>query len=146
MFRPRLSTLALCLLGLFTAFAAGCHRGRVVYQVQRGEVYSDMSATDLKNTAAELGETYITNGEGWQLNREASNMVRVTHTVPRHLTYIDIYFYEDGDGSTYAANGYSRAMGGRWTFGISDTATQGVARPKIEAFLEELNVRSGGAQ
>jgi len=138
----RLSTLALGLLALITTFAAGCHRGRVVYSVSRGEVVSTLSPIDLKNTAAELGETYVTEGEPWRLDRESDNFVRVSHTQPRHLTYIDIYFYDHAEGSTYAANGYSKAMGGAWTFGISDTATQGVARPKIQAFLAELDSKS----
>jgi hypothetical protein len=143
MFRIRLSTLVLCCVALFTAMAAGCSRGRLVYSQSRGEVVSSMSAADLKNTAAELGETMVTEGETWRLLSESSSSVRVSHTQPRHLTYIDIYFYNHDGGSTFSAAGYSKASGSFWTGGITSAATQGVAKPKIKEFITELERLSG---
>jgi hypothetical protein len=132
--------LILVIAGLLGSLAAGCHRGRLVYTQSRGEVVSTLAREDFKNVAAELGETLVTEGETWRLEAERPAFVRVSHAQPRHLTYIDIYFYDSrGGGSTYAAEGWSRAMGGFWTGGITDTATQGIAKPKIRAFLDELN-------
>lgn len=134
-------SILLLLLAVMGLAASGCHAGRLVYSQRRGEVSSTMVREDLQDLAADLGSSFVTNGDPWRLEGARANHVRVSHAQPRHLTYIDLYFYDHPDGSTYAARGFSKAMGGYWTMGISDSATQGIAKPKIQEFLDELNTQ-----